>query len=189
MRIIKKSGKQLQKKIRNSGSKGFSIIEMLLAVLILLLATFLVSQSMRLAADQYRESTNRSKSQMIMSTLMDFVRAELTTASGFDEDGSTFVDGSGLIGGRCKLVTGDNTIYLESIDGNKQYYPILGDGSEKYAEELRVNAVINSPEKTKEGDNPYWKFKVAITVSDKKGRELTKGEYVIDVPREQKEDN
>ncbi len=159
---------------------------MLLAMLILLLASQLVAESMRLAAAHYIDYTNHAHAQMIMSTLSDFVRSEITTASEIDDtNGITFLDGSGLIGGRCKIVCDEDTVFLQNVkDPGKKYYPIVGlEGatSHDYAEKLKVNATFTKKQKPTTAD-PNWKFELTIEVLDKKGNSLTKGKYEIKIP-------
>ncbi len=191
MIIIRRLTDKLHKKLKSAGSKGFSIAEMLFAVLILLLASQLIAESMRLAAAHYIDYTNHAHAQMIMSTLSDFVRSEITTASEIDDSSGdiTFIDGSGLIGGRCKIVDG-TSIYLQNLkDTNKKYYPIVGTegGSpHDYAEKLEIDAVFEKSEEPTKQD-PNWTFELSIEVFDKKGNSLTKGKYEITVPGEVKQ--
>ncbi|WP_044915179.1 hypothetical protein [Butyrivibrio sp. WCE2006] len=200
MKIIRRLTDELHRKLKSAGSKGFSIAEMLFAVLILLLASQLIAESMRLAAAHYIDYTNHAHAQMIMSTLSDFVRSEITTASEIDDSTGdiTFIDGSGLIGGRCKIVDG-TSIYLESLNNSdKKYYPIVGieggspnDGTEggsphDYAEKLEIDAVFEKSEEPTKQD-PNWTFELSIEVFDKKGNSLAKGKYEITVPGEVKQ--
>ena len=182
---MKRKKIKLIKLLRNklkSDSKGFSILEMLLAVVILLLATQLVTQAMDLAAKRYIESTNRSKAQMIMSTLSDFVRNELTTASDFVLEGNdiSFIDGSGILGGRCVLANDQNTVCLKNIKSEKSYYPIVGSNNGtafNYANNLRVRFVLSPPSK----DDSKLNFEYTINVEDKTGKELAAGRYKVTV--------
>lgn len=191
MNNIRKLIGKIQKRIGRSGSKGFSFAEMLFAVLILLLASQLIAESMRLAAAHYIDYTNHAHAQMIMSTLSDFVRSEMATASEIDDstDDITFFDGSGLIGGRCKIVTDGKDLYLQNVkDSDKKYYPIVGmdrGSAHDYAEELDVDATFNKT-KAPTKEDPNWTFELSIKVSDKKGNSLTKGKYKITVPGEVK---
>ncbi len=178
-RLRAKLLKLIRNKIRSS-SKGFSIIEMLVAVVILLMATSLVASAMKLASERYLESTNRSKAQMILSTLSDFVRSELTTGSDFvlsDGGDVSFIDGSGILGGRCVLKNEQNTICLKNKDDT--YFPIVGskgDSAFDYANELKVRFDL-SPSKEKE----RIKFGYEIKVEDKTGKELASGKYEVSV--------
>ncbi|SDB14985.1 hypothetical protein [Butyrivibrio sp. INlla16] len=191
MRAIKGLIGQIHKKVKKSGSKGFSLAEMLFAVLILLLASQLIAESMRLASAHYKSYTNIAHAQMIMSTLTDFVRSEITTASEIDDtNGITFLDGSGLIGGRCKIVDGD-TLYLQSIkEPDRKYYPIVGmegSGPHDYAEELKLDITFQKEGTGPTDTDPYWRFNLSIKIADKKGKELAKGNYDIEVPGEVKD--
>ncbi|WP_155833989.1 hypothetical protein [Butyrivibrio sp. VCD2006] len=188
MSTIKKLIRQIHRKMRRSGSKGFSFAEMLFAILILLLASQLIAESLRLAAAHYLNYTNHANAQMIMPTLSGFVRSEMTTASEIEKVGDeiTFFDGSGLIGGRCKIVDGDS-LYLQNVKyTDKKYYPIVGMNGENahdFAEKLEIETTfeaIDTPTKA----NPYWKFELNIEVFDKKGKSLTKGKSEIIVPGE-----
>ena len=180
---IKKRLKTLYDNKIIKNSKGFSILEMLLAVVILLLATQLVAGAMELAGRRYVESTNRSKAQMILSTLSDFVRSELTTASDIvisDDGGLSFIDGSGLIGGRCTLKNEQESICLKSTKNQgKSYFPIVGHDSGtayKYADNLNVRFEL-TPVK----DENKIVCTYTIVVSDKKSREIASGKYKVTV--------
>ena len=195
MRIFVSKIRQLyRKKLRKNGS-GFSILEMLLAVLILLLATQLVAESMALASRHYIQSTNRSKAQMIASTLSDFVRSELTTASDVVQEGNdiSFIDGSGRLGGRCTIKYDGRMIYLENKKSGQKYYPIIGSkggGQAEYAEGLFVSSFTPNPQETA-GDTDSQiiiKYEYKLAVSDKKGNELATGQYVVNVPANKTDD-
>ncbi|MCR5343357.1 MAG: hypothetical protein K6E70_08350 [Butyrivibrio sp.] len=181
---MKRKKIKLIKLLRNklkSDSKGFSILEMLLAVVVLLLATQLVTQAMDIAAKRYIESTNRSKAQMIMSTLSDFVRNELTTGSDFAlNDGDiSFIDGSGILGGRCVLANDQSTVCLRNVKSGKSYYPIVGSNNGtafNYANNLRVSFDLGSSK-----DDSNINFVYTINVEDKTGKELAAGKYKVTV--------
>ncbi|WP_408069810.1 hypothetical protein [Butyrivibrio sp. JL13D10] len=176
-------GEKIKRQIKNkisSSCGGFSILEMLLAVVILLLATQLVTGAMDLAAKRYIESTNRSKAQMIMSTLSDFVRSTLTTASDIVlEDEMSFIDGSGLVGGRCVLQGDGTSICLKNLKTGDSYYPIVGSedgGPFDYANNLRVS-YKTSPSR----EDEKIIFNYEITVEDKNGKQLASGKYAVTV--------
>ena len=178
--------KQLYREKRRSLKSGFSVLEMLVAILILLLASQLVAEAMALAGRHYIESTNRSKAQMIVSTLADFIRGELLTASDIVVDGDevSFIDGSGRLGGRCVIKYDDKTVYLErknkkAGDKNNVYYPIIGSSGSsqtEYAEGLYVSSFELD---SKELDDKEIEFEYKIVVSDKKGKELASGKYSV----------
>lgn len=59
---------------------GFSLTELLLATLIMLLATGLLTQTMDLALKQFKVSTRESEAQLLLADLSTFVQDELTYA-------------------------------------------------------------------------------------------------------------
>ena len=178
---IKAKLRQFYRKRIKSDSGGFSILEMLLAIIILLLATQLVVQSMRLASEHYIQSTNRSKAQMIVSTLSDFVRTELTMASDVVQDGGgiSFIDGSARLGGRCSLELEGHTLCLKNRKTDKRYYPIVGtkNGTPcEYANGLYVSSFSLD---YSGGTDSEGTFNYFISVSDRKGKELASGRYTV----------
>ena len=181
MEMIKAKIRKFYRRLAGSDTGGFSILEMLLAVVILLLATQLVAQSMKLASEHYIESTNRSKAQMIVSTLSDFVRSELTMASDVVVAGGevSFIDGSARLGGRCTLGLDGHTLCLRNNKTGKAYYPIVGSKNGaacEYANGLYVSSfsLDYSGGTDSEGTFTYY-----IAVSDNKGRELASGKYAV----------
>ena len=139
---LKKKIINIQKKIEKRAKSGFSIIEMLMAVLILLLATQLIAQAVRLAAEKFYVSTNRSEAQMIVSTLSDFIRSEITTAGEIELNGNdlaSFIDASGRLGGRCELVIDDGKLVMKQLTGDsKKYYPV-GGPEKPYGKGMRLS--------------------------------------------------
>ncbi len=130
------TNKILKKLLNNKrASKGFSIGEMLVAVLILMLATQIIASAMNIASKHFFESTDESEAQLICATLSDFIRGEITTAGEIRLNGNkldTFLDESGRVGGRCKFdVQSDGKLAMVNVsDSSKLYYPVKGkDGS------------------------------------------------------------
>ncbi|SEK92858.1 hypothetical protein SAMN04487770_10488 [Butyrivibrio sp. ob235] len=156
-------------------------MEMLLAIIILLLATQLVAESISLASKHYIQSTNRSKAQMIVSTLADFVRSELTVASDVIVEGGevSFIDGSARLGGRCTLGLEGTTLCLKNAKTGKNYYPIVGSQGGtpfEYANGLYVSSFNID---YSEGSEEAGTFSYSIAVSDKTGKELATGRYTV----------
>ena len=80
-----KETKRLEQIIK--GNDGFSLAELLMATLIMMLATGLLAQTIGLALSQYHKSTQQSEAKILCSTICNFVSGELTYAS-FRKDAS-----------------------------------------------------------------------------------------------------
>ncbi len=79
------TGEKIRKKIKSNG--GFSMLELLVATLIMLLATSLLAQTMALGLQQFRTITKRSKADTLCSTLSIYVENELAYAKVKVKDG------------------------------------------------------------------------------------------------------
>ena len=137
---------------------GFSLTEMLVATLIMLMATSLLTQCMQIGIRQFQESTKRSKAQTLCDTLCTYVETELSYASVKVSDGkvTSFSSDVHNMGPDTKFVivqktssetagaadqikdiennTGilaETSEYYQSVKGEKAYYSIVGEGSYK----------------------------------------------------------
>ncbi len=77
--IMNRSGKQVIKKIKNQ--KGFSLAEMLLAILILLLVSVIVANGVPAAQSAYEKVVIGANAKVLLSTTISALRDELATAT------------------------------------------------------------------------------------------------------------
>ena len=71
--------KTIKRKIQNKG--GFSLTELLVATLIMMLATGLLTQTLSLAIDQFYRQTRESEAQLLCASLMAYLESELAYAA------------------------------------------------------------------------------------------------------------
>ncbi len=174
--LMRKLNKSRGCKLKNR--KGFTLTEMLAAVIILLLATEITARGIGLAQEHYADSVNRSEAQMIVSTLADFVRSEITTAGEIKLSGTSlesFLDESGRLGGRCELFldSSDGKLLMRQKDDNEaKYYPVKGsEGS--YADGLKISKFECIWNETAEA------FDVEIIIEDKNSKEMAKNKFTV----------
>lgn len=74
---------------RLRGRRGFTVAEVLLAMLILLMATAVVAAGIPAAANAYHKVVDSANAQILLSTTMTRLRSELSTASQVQYDGTT----------------------------------------------------------------------------------------------------
>lgn len=95
----------MRKKLKDSG--GFTLVEMLCAVAILILLTLMLSTGLNMAVHSYRSITAESETQLLLNTLVDAVANELRyahevktdAAAGFTYNGdrSLAINGEGRV--------------------------------------------------------------------------------------------
>ena len=99
-------------------SAGFTLAETLITVLILLMVSAVVAGGVPAAANAYRKAVDAANAQVLLSTTVNALRSELSTAWGVsdDADGKTLTYYSVRTGAKTKLFngTGDqNTIMVQ----------------------------------------------------------------------------
>lgn len=97
---------------------GFTLAETLITVLILLMVSAVVAGGVPAAANAYRKAVDAANAQVLLSTTVNALRSELSTAWGVsdDADGKTLTYYSVRTGAKTKLFngTGDqNTIMVQ----------------------------------------------------------------------------
>ena len=177
MRSSLRKKNRIRDKNNRMKSSGFSIAEMLLAVLILLLATGLSAQVFSLASASFFASTNKSEAQMICSTLSDFVRSELTCASEIKLSGEgidSFIDESGRLGKRCKFDVVNEKLVMQQVEGSgKVFYPMGGD-EKPYARNVKLTKF-----EIKATDTEKMVFNVVMELSGSNGAVLAKSSFYV----------
>ena len=171
--MIKKSPKirtPAGRKLRSRG--GFTIGEMLVCVLILLLCTGVISSTMALAANQFKARTRESEARLLCNALSLAVQDQLlyarsvtpvpsATSTG-DVTLTSFVSGAeGMKGVTCSFKVVNNMLTLKYGVGSKEYYlPLVDDSVYSGGKDLRVQeSDFSCTYDTAEGC-----FRVSITV-------------------------
>ena len=193
--------RQLWKRIKKilRGKRGFTFTELLVATLIMLLATGVLTSTMVLAIRHFYQSTQRTEAQFLCGSLAEFIEDELSfsvvTDSGADsawskgthnmgsnigfyvqgEDGGYTKINDGTIGQYGKLlISGDN---YKDDGGNPRYFKVVTDGTYEveplhgYSLEAGMSLRWDSANK---------RFAVKIRVVDKKDKStLAEAEFTV----------
>ncbi len=175
---MKKTAK-VRKENKKLNNKGFTLAELLLATIILLFATQLIAESIQLASKSYITSLAKSEAQMISSTLSDFIRGELTTASdvivGSGGEIDSFIDESGRLGGRCKFTVDEGMLALKATSG-EEYFPVQGKKVNGTPVSNYVNDIeIDSFSATSDGKG---KYDISFSLK-RKGVELASSKFTV----------
>ncbi|MCQ2405627.1 MAG: hypothetical protein MJ067_00215 [Oscillospiraceae bacterium] len=126
--------KKLKKKLRGKG--GFSLFEMLIAVIVMLLVSEILTLCVRMSTEYYTKSVTESEGQTICATLSTAVQKELNyatnvqyvkpmgaeSADGFYEQ-YTYYSRALQHGSSCSLVSRDGRLYIHKAG---QEYDLVG---------------------------------------------------------------
>jgi type II secretory pathway pseudopilin PulG len=137
--LLKGAVKKAYGKLRSC--KGFSLAELLLATIIMLLATSVLTGTISLALSNYRKASQASNAQLLCSTLSVYVQNELSYASvTLDKDGNIKTGN----GGAVQFTSGAHNFGPDAYFGIKTAtsedpYPVTADS----AQEGRIVEVSN----------------------------------------------
>ncbi len=92
---------------------GFTLAETLMAVLIMLLVASVVAAGIPAAAQAYRNAVDGANAQVLVSSTVNALRSELSTAWSVTTDGSTVYYYSSRTGAKTKLYNGGDTIKVQ----------------------------------------------------------------------------
>lgn len=142
--MIRRQFKRLNERRRSQG--GFTLTEMLVTLLILVLASTLLATGVPVAIDTYHKTVNSANAQMALSTTLTVLRSELGASS------------------KVKKIPGDSKIYYVSAEGywasignpvdhngktyrglEKQYYKLLGSEDWTNVSDLATFEDMNYP--------------------------------------------
>lgn len=100
---------------RLNKSAGFTLAETLMTVLILLMVSAVVAGGIPAAMNAYRGAVDAANAQMLLSTTINALRDELSTAwnVSVEEDGTTIIYQSSDTGGKSKIELKDGRIMLQ----------------------------------------------------------------------------
>ncbi len=178
--------------------KGFTFTELLVATLIMLLATGVLTTTLVLAIKHFFESTQRTEAQFLCGSLAEFIEDELSFSvvtdssdlkwsKGTHNMGSNIcfyvhgADGSytkitdGTIGQYGKLViNGDN---FKDDGGNPKYFKVVTDGSYE-VEHLRGYSLEAGMSLTWDSTNNWYLVKLRV-VDEKDKDTLAEAEFTV----------
>jgi len=95
----------MKEKLKND--RGFTLVEMLCAVAILVLLCLMLNTGLNMAVKTYREITAESETQLLLNSLVDGIAGELRYADVEGEDESFTYNGG------CKLILRDNRVVIQ----------------------------------------------------------------------------
>jgi archaellum component FlaF (FlaF/FlaG flagellin family) len=116
----------------NSNNKGFSIAEMLIAVLIVLMVSGVIAAGMPVAANAYRKVTDSANAQLLLSTTVSELREELGEASDVTHTASTrVINYTSTVGGASKIEFKDDGVYItaENVNSGSERLLVSGKAS------------------------------------------------------------
>lgn len=96
--------KNTTQKLKNSA--GFTLAETLITVLILLMVSSVVAGGVPAAANAYRKAVDAANAHVLLSTTVNALRSELSTAWGVSANNSELIYYSARTGARTKLYNG-----------------------------------------------------------------------------------
>ncbi len=109
-------------------SEGFSLVELLFSMLILMLSTAVVIECFSLGVGNLIKETRASQAQLLCSALTSSVQSELAYASKITTEGSSgfkYFSNNLKMGAGCQIMVGSGT-------DEGQIIVVAGDGSSKY---------------------------------------------------------
>ena len=114
--------KNMTQKLKNSA--GFTLAETLITVLILLMVSSVVAGGVPAAANAYRKAVDAANAHVLLSTTVNALRGELSTAWGVSANNSELIYYSARTGAKTKIYNTDSTImvqdYLEYGESQSQ---------------------------------------------------------------------
>ncbi len=100
----------MRKKLKDSG--GFTLVEMLCAVAILVLLTLMLNTGLNMAVHSYRSITAESETQLLLNSLVDAIAGELRYAHEVTADGGGFT----YNGGRRLEINSEGRVVVTGSD-------------------------------------------------------------------------
>ena len=127
-------------------SAGFTLAETLITVLILLMVSSVVAGGVPAAANAYRKAVDAANAHVLLSTTVNALRSELSTAWGVSANNSELIYYSARTGAKTKIYNTDSTImvqdYLEYGESQSQ-----SENTDNTDDRLQHSLVVRSGEK------------------------------------------
>lgn len=175
--------RNLVKKLKTklSKSKGFTLVELLFSIIILMLSTTVIIQCFNLGLGNVIKETRASEAQLLCSALTSSIQNELTYARDIKiTDGKldTYFSSSRRMGDNCQIVVIDGEIKIkengadpENPDDAKKIYPLVASANYKAKNRAGVKQDGYFLKAYLENDSIKWNsttnvFDVTIWVDD-----------------------
>ena len=115
--------KRIMRKLKNTA--GFTLAEMLLTVVILLLASGVVATGMPAAVNAYRNAIDAANAQVLLSTTVNALRDELSTARDVQVSGKTITYTGTDTGSRSTIDLSSSPFTIQEYVGQSTSYEFL----------------------------------------------------------------
>ena len=115
--------KRIIRKLKNTA--GFTLAEMLLTVVILLLASGVVATGMPAAVNAYRNAIDAANAQVLLSTTVNALRDELSTARDVQVSGKTITYTGTDTGSRSTIDLSSSPFTIQEYVGQSTSYEFL----------------------------------------------------------------
>ena len=158
---------------------GFSLVEMLFTILILMLSTTIIIQCFGLGTGNFVRETRASEAQLLCSSLTASIQNELTFAQDIELEGTnlkSYFSNSRRMGESCSIVVNNGEIMIQKPDpdnpsGDPLTYPLVA--SANYASDNRAGVssggeFLRAGMETITWDTSKKQFTVKIWVDDAK---------------------
>ena len=175
---MSKRFKLFLKKIKSKA--GFSLVEMLFSILILMLSTSVIIQCFGLGMGNFIKVTRSSEGQLLCTALTSSIQNELTYAKDIDGSGTSFTYFSMArkLGEECSIVVENNEVVIKSAAGTT--YPMVSKASYTGSNRKGYSAeYFLIPDLEISWDDSSRKFHVNLTINDKDGNEQANSEFYV----------
>lgn len=154
-------------------NKGFTLVEMLCTIVVMLLVSATVTVGIRLAADSYVRSITASESQVLCSTVLDAVTDELRFSKISDWGDPVKFESDRYSGLRhFEVESGQVTVVPETQDNESKTEKLLP--SKTYPNGMQVVLTLT-------GDQTNRIVTVAVQVNDPKGNKLIERSREVEI--------
>ena len=138
------SVKNMTQKLKNNA--GFTLAETLITVLILLMVSSVVAGGVPAAVNAYQKAVDAANSQVLLSTTVNALRSELSTAWGVSADNHELIYYSVRTGARTKLYNGTGNQKTIMVQDYLKYDNNEESQSGTDSESLKHSLVVRSGE-------------------------------------------
>lgn len=161
----------MRKKINSEA--GFSLVEMLAAVAVLILLGLMLNTGLQMALNSYRTVIAQSEAELLLSTAVDALADDLRYARDVNGSGTDFTYTSGTFGENTKLKLGDKNTSNEGqivvyVNGSNKPKLFLSTGAygAKGADGKRAYKVMGL--EITPNDNNTFTIKLKVATADEK---------------------
>ena len=159
-----------KRKIRSS--RGFTLVEMLCTVVVLVLISALMAIGVRTAVQSFRKSVMSSESRVLCTTLRTIVSDELRYSSNIEQSNDKWTYFSQSYGGQGSSFSTDENGQVVVVNRNNEIKNVLSAKSYSYG--MRANVNIT------DYDADTRIFSATVTVTDQNGKTLAETDFQVE---------